>query len=147
MFEHNVGVARTQTFERQQVDGDCARRRVGRGADRTEELDVLEQAARDREDAECRSAPTRKGGHACRFFRDQPFAICRALGVKAVEGERPGSTDDAAALRMPIAAANAAARRSRQRGARSARCSRWQSAMSNSARARFQATSGRASRK
>lgn len=64
----------------------------------------------DGEDADYRSVPTREGGHAYEFFRDQPFAVCRALGVKVVEGEHPGSTYYAAELRVPIAAANAAAR-------------------------------------
>lgn len=79
-------------------------------ADRADELDALERAARDREDGAYRSVPTREGGHAYLFVRDQPFAICRALGVKVVEGEHPGSTYYAAELRVPIAAANATAR-------------------------------------
>ena len=50
-------------------------------------------------------------GRALHFFRDTDDEVLEALNVMIVEGDCPGSSHYAAQLRMPIDAANAAARR------------------------------------
>ena len=44
--------------------------------------------------------------YAFRFFNMQDFAVAEALGVKVIEGDRPGSNYYAAELNIPIEEAN-----------------------------------------
>jgi hypothetical protein len=48
-------------------------------------------------------------GHALKFFESLDTPVLRAIGVKIVEGEHPGSSYYAAELRLDVDAANAAA--------------------------------------